>query len=95
MPAEVAEHSPIGSGRSPENPFAHMGTVLLTANRWHRDLFIVPHIRLYEELPVVILPVDHVLTVPGVRCPWRSLRRVPAATGLPIFPTRGSIPRLA
>ncbi|WP_314729048.1 LysR substrate-binding domain-containing protein [Rothia mucilaginosa] len=47
----------------PENPFAHMSIVRPDREPASTDGEKYHSIRLYEELPVVILPVDHVLTV--------------------------------
>lgn len=63
VPAEVAEHSPIERKDVPENPFAHMSIVRPDREPVSTDGEKYHSIRLYEELPVVILPVDHVLTV--------------------------------
>ncbi|WP_279755107.1 LysR substrate-binding domain-containing protein [Rothia similmucilaginosa] len=63
VPAEVAEHSPIECKDVPENPFAHMSIVRPDREPVSTDGEKYHSIRLYEELPVVILPVDHVLTV--------------------------------
>ena len=63
VPAEVAEHSPIERKDVPENPFAHMSIVRPDREPASTDGEKYHSIRLYEELPVVILPVDHVLTV--------------------------------
>lgn len=62
-PAEVTEHAPIARKDVPENPFAHMSIVRPDREPASTDGEKYHSIRLYEELPVVILPVDHVLTV--------------------------------
>ena len=72
-PAEVTEHAPIERTPIertpierkdvPENPFAHMSIVRPDREPASTDGEKYHSIRLYEELPVVILPVDHVLTV--------------------------------
>ena len=62
-PAEVTEHAPIERQDVPENPFAHMSIVRPDREPVSTDGEKYHSIRLYEELPVVILPVDHVLTV--------------------------------
>ena len=62
-PAEVTEHAPIEHKDVPENPFAHMSIVRPDREPASTDGEKYHSIRLYEELPVVILPVDHVLTV--------------------------------
>lgn len=62
-PAEVTEHAPIERQDVPENPFAHMSIVRPDREPASIDGEKYHSIRLYEELPVVILPVDHVLTV--------------------------------
>lgn len=62
-PAEVAEHTPIARKEVPENPFAHMSIVRPDREPASTDGEKYHSIRLYEELPVVVLPVDHVLTV--------------------------------
>lgn len=62
-PAEVTEHAPIERKDVPENPFAHMSIVRPDREPASTDGEKYHSIRLYEELPVVILPVDHVLTV--------------------------------
>lgn len=62
-PAEATEHAPIGPKHVPENPFAHMSIVRPDREPASTDGEKYHSIRLYEELPVVILPVDHVLTV--------------------------------
>ena len=66
-PAEVSagatEHAPIERKDVPENPFAHMSIVRPDREPASTDGEKYHSIRLYEELPVVILPVDHVLTV--------------------------------
>lgn len=61
--AEVTEHAPIERHDVPENPFAHMSIVRPDREPASADGEKYHSIRLYEELPVVILPVDHVLTV--------------------------------
>lgn len=61
--AEGAERAPIESQEVPENPFAHMSIVRPDREPASTDGEKYHSIRLYEELPVVILPVDHVLTV--------------------------------
>lgn len=61
--AEVTEHAPIERKDVPENPFAHMSIVRPDREPASTDGEKYHSIRLYEELPVVILPVDHVLTV--------------------------------
>ena len=61
--AEAAEHAPIERKDVPENPFAHMSIVRPDREPASTDSEKYHSIRLYEELPVVILPVDHVLTV--------------------------------
>lgn len=61
--AEVTEHAPIERQAVPENPFAHMSIVRPDREPASTDGEKYHSIRLYEELPVVILPVDHVLTV--------------------------------
>ena len=61
--AEAAEHAPIERKDVPENPFAHMSIVRPDREPASTDGEKYHSIRLYEELPVVILPVDHVLTV--------------------------------
>ena len=63
VPAEVTEHAPIERKDVPENPFAHMSIVRPDREPASTDGEKYHSIRLYEELPVVILPVDHVLTV--------------------------------
>lgn len=63
VPAEVTEHAPIERHDVPENPFAHMSIVRPDREPASTDGEKYHSIRLYEELPVVILPVDHVLTV--------------------------------
>ena len=68
VPAEVTEHAPIERTTIerkdvPENPFAHMSIVRPDREPASTDGEKYHSIRLYEELPVVILPVDHVLTV--------------------------------
>lgn len=62
-PAEATEHAPIEPKHVPENPFAHMSIVHPDREPASTDGEKYHSIRLYEELPVVILPVDHVLTV--------------------------------
>lgn len=67
-PAEATEHAPIERTTIerkdvPENPFAHMSIVRPDREPASTDGEKYHSIRLYEELPVVILPVDHVLTV--------------------------------
>ena len=62
-PAEATEHAPIERKDVPENPFAHMSIVRPDRAPASTDGEKYHSIRLYEELPVVILPVDHVLTV--------------------------------
>lgn len=62
-PAEATEHAPIERKAVPENPFAHMSIVRPDREPASTDGEKYHSIRLYEELPVVILPVDHVLTV--------------------------------
>ena len=61
--AEATEHAPIERKDVPENPFAHMSIVRPDREPASTDGEKCHSIRLYEELPVVILPVDHVLTV--------------------------------
>lgn len=61
--AEATEHAPIERQEVPENPFAHMSIVRPDRELASTDGEKYHSIRLYEELPVVILPVDHVLTV--------------------------------
>ena len=61
--AEATEHDPIERKDVPENPFAHMSIVRPDREPASTDGEKYHSIRLYEELPVVILPVDHVLTV--------------------------------
>ena len=61
--AEATEHAPIERKDVPENPFAHMSIVRPDREPASTDGEMYHSIRLYEELPVVILPVDHVLTV--------------------------------
>ncbi len=63
--AEATEHAPIERKDVPENPFAHMSIVRPDCEPASTDGEKYHSIRLYEELPVVILPVDHVLTVLG------------------------------
>ena len=62
-PVEGIEHAPIEPKHVPENPFAHMSIVRPDREPASTDGEKYHSIRLYEELPVVILPVDHVLTV--------------------------------
>ena len=67
-PVEGIEHAPIERTtiepkHVPENPFAHMSIVRPDREPASTDGEKYHSIRLYEELPVVILPVDHVLTV--------------------------------
>lgn len=62
-PAEATEHAPIEPKHVPENPFAHMSIVRPDREPASTDGEKYHSIRLYAELPVVILPVDHVLTV--------------------------------
>ena len=62
-PAEATEHAPIALKDVPDNPFAHMSIVRPDREPASTDSEKYHSIRLYEELPVVILPVDHVLTV--------------------------------
>ncbi len=62
-PAEAVEHAPVPVVDVPENPFAHMSIVRPDREPASADGEKYHSIRLYEELPVVILPVDHVLTV--------------------------------
>ena len=61
--SEATEHTPIVRKDVPENPFAHMSIVRPDREPASTDGEKYHSIRLYEELPVVILPVDHVLTV--------------------------------
>lgn len=61
--AEATEHAPIERKDVPENPFAHMSIVRPDREPASTDGEKYHSIRLYEELLVVILPVDHVLTV--------------------------------
>ena len=61
--AEATEHAPIERKDVPENPFAHMSIVRPDREPASTDGEKYHSIRLYEELPVVILPVDHVLPV--------------------------------
>ena len=61
--AEATEHAPIERKDVPENPFAHMSIVRPDREPASTDGEKYHSICLYEELPVVILPVDHVLTV--------------------------------
>ena len=61
--AEATEHAPIERKDVPENLFAHMSIVRPDREPASTDGEKYHSIRLYEELPVVILPVDHVLTV--------------------------------
>ena len=63
VPAEAAKHAPIERQDVPENPFAHMSIVRPDREPASTNGEKYHSIRLYEELPVVILPVDHVLTV--------------------------------
>jgi len=63
VPAEATEHAPVPVVEVPENPFAHMSIVRPDREPASTDGEKYHSIRLYEELPVVILPVDHVLTV--------------------------------
>lgn len=63
VPAEATEHATIERKDVPENPFAHMSIVRPDREPASSDGEKYHSIRLYEELPVVILPVDHVLTV--------------------------------
>ena len=62
-PAEAVEHAPVPVVEVPENPFAHMSIVRPDREPASTDGEKYHSIRLYEELSVVILPVDHVLTV--------------------------------
>ena len=62
-PAEAVEHAPVPVVEVPENPFAHMSIVRPDREPASTDGEKYHSIRLYEELPVVILPEDHVLTV--------------------------------
>lgn len=67
-PAAATEHAPIertpiALKDVPDNPFAHMSIVRPDREPASTDSEKYHSIRLYEELPVVILPVDHVLTV--------------------------------
>ncbi len=62
-PAEATDHAPVPVVEVPENPFAHMSIVRPDREPASTDSEKYHSIRLYEELPVVILPVDHVLTV--------------------------------
>ena len=62
-PTEAVEHAPVPVVEVPENPFAHMSIVRPDREPASTDGEKYHSIRLYEELPVVILPVDHVLTV--------------------------------
>ncbi|WP_311448960.1 LysR substrate-binding domain-containing protein [uncultured Rothia sp.] len=62
-PTEAVEHAPVPVVEVPENPFAHMSIVRPDREPASADGEKYHSIRLYEELPVVILPVDHVLTV--------------------------------
>ena len=62
-PAEAVEHAPVPVVEVPENPFAHMSILRPDREPASTDGEKYHSIRLYEELPVVILPVDHVLTV--------------------------------
>lgn len=61
--AEATEHAPIERKDVPDNPFAHMSIVRPDREPASADGEKYHSIPLYEELPVVILPVDHVLTV--------------------------------
>ena len=61
--AEATDHAPVPVVEVPENPFAHMSIVRPDREPASTDGEKYHSIRLYEELPVVILPVDHVLTV--------------------------------
>lgn len=61
--AEATDHAPVPVVEVPENPFAHMSIVRPDREPASADGEKYHSIRLYEELPVVILPVDHVLTV--------------------------------
>ena len=61
--AEATEHAPIERKDVPDNPFALMSIVRPDSEPASTDGEKYHSIRLYEELPVVILPVDHVLTV--------------------------------
>ena len=61
--AEATEHAPIERKDVPDNPFAHMSIVRPDREPASTDGEKYHSIRLDEELPVVILPVDHVLTV--------------------------------
>ena len=61
--AEATEHAPIERKDVPDNPIAHMSLVRPDREPASTDGEKYHSIRLYEELPVVILPVDHVLTV--------------------------------
>ena len=61
--AEATEHAPVPVVEVPENPFAHMSIVRPDREPASTDGEKYHSIRVYEELPVVILPVDHVLTV--------------------------------
>ena len=63
VPTEAVEHAPVPVVEVPENPFAHMSIVRPDREPASTDGEKYHSIRLYEELPVVILPVDHVLTV--------------------------------
>ena len=62
-PAEATEHATIERKDVPETPFAHMSIVRPDREPASSDGEKYHSIRLYEELPVVILPMDHVLTV--------------------------------
>lgn len=62
-PVENAEPAPIERVEVPENPFAHMSILRPYREPASTDGEKYHSIRLYEELPVVILPTDHVLTV--------------------------------
>lgn len=63
VPAEATEHATIERKDVPETPFAHMSIVRPDREPASSDGEKYHSIRLYEELPVVILLVDHVLTV--------------------------------
>lgn len=63
VPAEATEHATIERKDVPETPFAHMSIVRPDREPASSDGEKYHSIRLYEELPVVILPMDHVLTV--------------------------------
>ena len=62
-PTEAVEYAPVPVVEVPENPFAHMSILRPDREPASTDGEKYHSIRLYEELPVVILPVDHVLTV--------------------------------